>query len=68
MQNFTAEQEKLRNECEKRKQPIIEQIRNLQKAIEDTEIDGSLEARRVVCEALVNAVNALLQRKTFQLH
>jgi chromosome segregation ATPase len=68
VQNFTAQQEKLRNEYEKRKQPVIEQIRNLQKEIENLEIDGSLEARRTACEALVNAVNALLQRKTFSLH
>jgi chromosome segregation ATPase len=61
-QNFTTEQEKLRNEYEKRKQPIIEQIQNLQKEIENLEIDGSLETRRTACEALANAVNALLQR------
>ena len=62
MQNFTAEQEKLRNEYEERKQPIIEQIQNLQKEIENPEIDDSLEARRAACEALVSAVNALPQR------
>lgn len=68
VRNFTAEQEKLRNECEKRKQPIIEQIRNLQKEIDNLEIDGSLEARQATCEALVNAINALLQRKTLSPH
>jgi hypothetical protein len=68
MQNFTTEREKLRNDHEKRKQPVIDQIRNLQKEIENLEIDGSLEARRAACEALVNALNALLQRKTLSLH
>jgi DNA repair exonuclease SbcCD ATPase subunit len=63
VQNFTAEQERLRDEYEKKKQPVIEQIRDHQKEIEHIETDGSLENRRVACEALVNAVNALLQRK-----
>jgi chromosome segregation ATPase len=64
VQNFTAEQERLRDEYEKNKQPVIEQIRDHQKEIEHMETDGSLENRQVACEALVNAVNALLQRKT----
>jgi len=67
MQNFTAEQERLRDEYERKKQPVIEQIRDHQKEIEHLETDGSLEDRRVACEALVNAVNALLQRKASSL-
>jgi hypothetical protein len=67
MQNFTAEQEKLRDEHERKKQPAIEQIRDHQKETENIETDGSLEDRRLACEALVNAVNALLQRKTSSL-
>jgi len=62
VQHFTAEQEKLRDEYERRKQPVIEQIRDQQKEKENQEIDGSLETRQAACEALVNAVNALLQR------
>jgi DNA segregation ATPase FtsK/SpoIIIE-like protein len=65
MQRFTAEQERLRDEYERRKQPITEQMRDQQKKIEDQEIDGSLEARQAACEALANAVNALKQRKVF---
>jgi hypothetical protein len=65
VQNLTAEQEKLKDEYEKRKQPIIEQIQNFQKEIDNLEIDCSLEARQAACEALVNAINALLQRKSF---
>jgi hypothetical protein len=64
VQNSTAEQESLRSEYEKRKQLVIEQIGNLQKEVEGAEVDGSLEARRAACEALVNAVHAFLQRKT----
>jgi len=67
MQNFTVVQERLRDEYEKKKQPVIEQIRDHQKEIENIETDGSLEDRRLACEALVNTVNALLQRKTSSL-
>lgn len=62
-QHFTAEQEKLLDEHEKRKKTVIEQIRNLEKENESLEIDDSLEARRAACEALINAVNSLVQRK-----
>jgi hypothetical protein len=68
MLNFTVKREKLRDDFEKKKQPVIEQIRNQQKNIENLETDGSLEDRKAACEALVNTVNALLQRKTLQLH
>jgi len=63
-QNFAAEQEKLRDEYEKRKQPIIEQIRVEEKEVENQDVDGSLEIRQATCEALVNAVNALAERKS----
>jgi hypothetical protein len=63
VQNSAAEHESLRNEYKKRKSFVIEQIGRLQKEVEGADIDGSLEARRVACEALVNAVNALLKRK-----
>jgi hypothetical protein len=66
--NFTAERERLRDEFERKKQPVIKQIRDYQKNIENVETDGSLKDRRVACEALINAVNALFQRKTLQLH
>jgi len=64
---FEVEQEKLHDEYEKRKQVVIEKVRSLEKEVEKLETDGSLEARRAACEALVNAVNALLQRKTLTL-
>jgi hypothetical protein len=68
VQNFAAEQERLRDEHEKRKQPLIEQVRDYQKEVENQEIDSSLEARRVACEALAGAVNALLQRNASSPH
>jgi hypothetical protein len=60
--SFTVGQEKLHDEYEKRKQAVIEKVRSLEKEGEKLETDGSLEVRRAACEALVNAVNALLQR------
>jgi chromosome segregation ATPase len=64
MQGFTEEQERLQDEYERKKQPIIVRMRSYEKEIEHLDIDGSVEDRQVACEALVNAVNTLLQRKT----
>jgi archaellum component FlaC len=61
---FEVEQEKLHDEYEKKKQSAIEQVRNLEKEVEGLDTDVSVEDRSVACEALVNAVKALLQRKT----
>jgi DNA repair exonuclease SbcCD ATPase subunit len=60
---FSVEQEKLHDEYERQKQAVIEQVRTLEKEIEGLDTDGSVEDRRVTCEALVNVVNALVQRK-----
>jgi hypothetical protein len=62
---FEVEQEKLHDEYEKRKQAIMEKVRSLEKEVEKLETDSSFEVRRAACEALVNAVNAFLQRKNF---
>jgi len=63
-QNFTAEQEKLRDEYDRRKRPVMEQIRDEAKEVENRDMDGSLETRRAACEAFINAVNALVERKS----
>lgn len=62
-QNFVAEQERLRTEYEKRKQPVVEQITVMEKEVEKQDVDGSLEARKAACETLINAVNAFVERK-----
>jgi len=59
---FEGEQEKLHGEYEKRKQAVMVQVRELEKRVEGSETDGSVEDRRLACEELVNAVKALLQR------
>jgi len=67
VQHFSAEKEKIRKEYEDEKRPLIEQIGGLQKEVEKLEIDGSVEARRAACEALVDAVNAFVERKRLSL-
>ena len=61
---FKVKQEKIRDEYEKKKQTIIEQVQNLEKKVEGLETDNSVEDRRSACKKLVKAVKALLQRKT----
>jgi len=65
---FTEVQESLRDEYDGKRQPIVEQIRDCLKKIESLETDGSLEERWFACEALIDAVNTFLQRKTLQQH
>ncbi len=62
-QQFITGQEKLRDEYEAKKQPVIKRIADQQKEIENQEIDRSQEARRTACETLANAITALLERR-----
>ena len=68
MLTFTEAKERLRDEYERKRKPIIEQVKDRQKKTENLETDSSLENRWFACEALIDAVNSLLQRKTLQLH
>ena len=65
-QSFADEQRKLEDEYDGREQSILEKVANHQKEIEDleaeTSIDDAVNLRREACEALVDAVNALLLR------
>jgi hypothetical protein len=62
LQSFTAEQERLHDSYEKKKQEITEKVESLHKELEKLETDTSIDARQAACNALANAVNALLQR------
>lgn len=62
LQTFTAEQEKMHDNYEKKKQEITEKIEGLQKELEKLEVDTSIEARQKACNALANAVIALANR------
>lgn len=64
--SFATEQQKLQQEYKERKRRILEQIANHEKEIENLEagsqVDDALDARHAVCDALISAVNAFLQR------
>ena len=62
LQIFTADQEKLHDNYEKKKQEIMERVDNLHKEIEKLEVDTSLDPRKAACNALTNAINTLIQR------
>ncbi len=63
MLDFNAQQKNLRSEYERKREPVMEQLKIFQKRVEDLEEDGSLEERWFACEALIDAVNTFLQRK-----
>jgi chromosome segregation ATPase len=60
--SFTAEQEKLHDNYQKRKQELSENSDRLHKELEKLETDTSIEARQTVCNTLANDVKTLLQR------
>jgi hypothetical protein len=64
VKNFTAEQENLNLEHDGRKQSVIEQMRTQQKMVENQETDASQENRQKACNALIEAVDALIRRKS----
>ncbi|MBN1357600.1 hypothetical protein JW988_02420 [Candidatus Bathyarchaeota archaeon] len=66
IKELEAEQEKLRVAYEEKKQALIEEVHSLETKVRGSEADGSVEDRRVTCEKLVKAVQALMQRKTLQ--
>jgi chromosome segregation ATPase len=65
-QSFVTEQERLKDDYRKRKQQILAEIARHQREIESLEagpqMDDAIDVRRSACDALINAVNALLQR------
>ncbi len=63
LQTFTAEQEKLHDNYEKQKQELNENSDRLHTELEKLETDTSTQPRQTTCNALVCAINALLQRK-----
>jgi DNA repair exonuclease SbcCD ATPase subunit len=58
----------LREEFDRKKEPVNEEIKKYQKRIDDVETDGSLEERWFACETLTDAVNMFLLRKAAQPH
>ena len=65
---FNAKQKDLREEYERKREPILEQLKKSQKIFQNLETDGSLEERWFACEALIDTVITFLQRKAMQSH
>jgi vacuolar-type H+-ATPase subunit I/STV1 len=59
---FTADQEKLHDSYEKKKQEITDRIESLHKSLEKLETDTSVNPRQAACNAFANGIKALLQR------
>ena len=66
--DFNAEQKKLREEYETRREPVLEQLKKFRKISQNLETDGSLEERWFACETLIDIVITFLQRKAAQSH
>ncbi len=66
LQTFTAEQEKLHDNYQKRKQELNENSDRLHKELEKLETDTSTEARQATCNAFICAINALMKRSPTQ--
>jgi hypothetical protein len=58
-----VEQEKLRINYDKKKQRIIDQVRNLKKKVSGLQPDSSAKDRQATCELLINAIKEFLQKK-----
>jgi hypothetical protein len=63
VQDFNAKQKKVRNEYERKREPVLEQIKKFKKVFQNLETDGSLEERWFACESFVDSVISFLQRK-----
>jgi DNA repair exonuclease SbcCD ATPase subunit len=63
IESFRADQEKLHDDYEKKKQVAIAKVQLLEKEIEKLENDKSLNARQEASENLGKAVKALLDRQ-----
>jgi uncharacterized phage infection (PIP) family protein YhgE len=60
--SFAAEQDKLHDNYEKRKQDLSESSDCLHKELEKLEIDTSAESRKNTCSQLIECINSLLKR------
>jgi hypothetical protein len=61
--NFSVKHKELRAEYERRREPVMGEIKKFRRIIQNLETDDSLEQRWFACEALIDAVNTFLQRK-----
>lgn len=60
---FNAQKKKLQDDFERKREPVLKEIKTCQREVSELEMDGSLEMRWFACEALIDSLNMLLQRK-----
>ncbi len=66
MLDFSAKQKELKAEYDRKKEPVLEEIKKFRRIVQTLETDTSLEERWFACEALIDAINSFLQRKSAQ--
>jgi hypothetical protein len=66
MLDYSAKQKMLRTEFDRKREPVLEEIKKFRRIIQIMETDDSLEERWFACEALVDSINSFLQRKGTQ--
>jgi hypothetical protein len=66
MLNFSTKQKELRAEYDRKKEPVLEEIKKFRKIVQTMDTDNSLEERWFACEALIDTINSFLQRKAAQ--
>jgi hypothetical protein len=64
MLDFRAKQKELRVEYDRKRDPVLEEIKKFRGIIQNLETDSSLEERWFSCEALIDSINSFLQRKS----
>jgi hypothetical protein len=67
MLDFATKQKSLKEQCEVKREPVLEEIKKYRLAVQTLETDGSLEERWFACEALIDVVNSFLMRKATNL-
>jgi hypothetical protein len=63
---FSVKQKELRAEFDRKKEPVLEEIKKFRRIVQTLETDSSLEERWFACEALIDSINSFLQRKAAQ--
>ena len=66
MLDFSVKQKELKGEYDIKKEPALEEIRKFRRTIQTLEMDSSLEERWFACEAIIDAINSFLIRKSTQ--
>jgi myosin heavy subunit len=61
--SFRDREKQIREEFERKREPILDDVKVFKKRVKQLDEDGSLEERWFTCEALIDVVNNFFQRK-----